>query len=110
MGRVKLISTKCNVCGGSLFSAVHGYYECDSCGYTLCPPEETERQSRKILLECARNDSISKPIMHTKSSNGGSKSAKGSKDTKQKMQRPSTKQIYNTLAGYSNKIKYKKID
>jgi ribosomal protein S27AE len=94
---VKLKTDACPVCGAHFVKQTHGYWECEGCGYSLCPPEETERQARKIILDCARNDSVSNPTISIKKHSGGGKSGKRHGDRKAKMQRPSTTQIYNRL-------------
>jgi hypothetical protein len=88
---------------------MYDYYKCENCGsYFGClDPDVSERQRRKILLECQRNNDISSPTMHVKSKISSSKSSK-KRGKKQQMKKPSTTELYNRLATEKNTIKLKK--
>lgn len=105
MPKPKYIWSKCNICGEEMVS--------DKFDNLICPGGcggyyqnvESPKEQYKVILECARNDQVSKPVIHTKSHGSGSKSKKG-KD--QKMSKPTTKQLYDSLSSGSNKIIYRK--
>ena len=92
----ELISNKCNFCGEQLIPDKFDFYICIGCGGQACPPNDSKREVKKQILDAmALNHLVSDPVMRVKSHTCGSKS-KG-KSSKQAMQKPSTKNIYNLL-------------
>lgn len=106
--RPKLFSNKCNYCGETLIPDKYDFYICSCCGGQLVPPHDSKREVKKQISEAMANVSNPEIKVHSKVC-GGSKS-KSSGGKKQKMQRPSTTQLYNTMAGHGNKIIYRKTE
>ena len=106
--RPKLLTNKCNYCGETLIPDVYDFYICSGCGGQVVPPSDSKREVKKQIAEAMAN--VSSPIIKVHSTICSGSKSKSSSGKKQKMQRPSTTQIYNTLSGSNNKIIYKKAD
>lgn len=106
--RTRLVSNKCNFCGETLIPDKYDFYICTGCGAQAVPPSDSKREVKKQIAEAMAN--VSSPIIKVHSTICSGSKSKSSNSKKQKMQRPSTTRLYNTLAGGNNKIIYKKAD
>lgn len=104
--KLMLKRTDCNLCGVYMIPDRLGFYTCPGCGAQWVPPSDSARERKKVILACARNEHVSEGLIHVKGISSGSKS-KNYTDKKQKMQRPSQKQLYDRLANRENDKPYK---
>jgi hypothetical protein len=107
--RPKLFVNICNWCGAtnSLIPDKFDFYICTCCGGQAVPPNESKRETKKQITEAMQN--ISSPVIKVHSKVCSGSKSKGSGDKRLKMQRPSTTQMYNALAGSNNRIIYREV-
>ena len=99
-----LLENKCPACGEPMIPDKYDFYICTGCGTQVCPPDDSKREvKRQILDAMAFNHLASDPVKRVKSHACGSKSGKRHKEANP-MDRPTTTQLYNELAGMPNKI------